>query len=89
MYSRFDAGGGSIGLNCMLQRPGTTAFQPLQHRLGTNVRGDLGAAERVAVERDLHHRPEADRSRRKRSAQQLGRVGMGAGGRRGPRRGLC
>jgi len=69
------------GLELLPPAAGHHGVQSLQHRLGADVGGDLRAAERVAVQRHLHHRPEADRSGRKRPAKQLGRLGMRAGGR--------
>ena len=60
--------------------PGHHGIQALEHGLGAEVGGDLGAAERVAVVGDLGHRSKADRAGRERSAQQRRGLSVGAGG---------
>ena len=79
------AGTNSAGTELELLAPaaGHDRVQPLDHRLGADVGGDLRAGVGLAVVGDLGHRPEADRAGRERPAEQGGRLGVGAGGRVG------
>ena len=89
MYSRLLPGWRVEELELLAPAAGHDGVQSLQHRLGADVGGDLRATEWVAVEGDLHHRPEADRSWGERPAKQLGCLGMGSGGRLRPLRRVC
>ena len=79
------AGGGELGrdrLELLAPAAGHDRVQPLDHRLGADVGGDLRAGVGLAVVGHLGHRAKADRAGRERPAEQGGRLGVGSGGRR-------
>ena len=78
------AGGDELGrdrLELLAPAAGHDRVQPLDHRLGADVGGDLRAGVGLAVVRHLGHRAKADRAGRERPAEQGGRLGVGARGR--------
>ena len=68
------AGGGREQPELLAPASRYDGVQPLHHRLGADLSGDLGAAERVVAIRDLGHGAEADRPRRERTPEQRGGV---------------
>ena len=73
---------GGDGGELLLPAAGDDVVEPLHDRLGAQERGDLRARVWHAVQRDLGHRPKADRAGRERAAQQLAGLGVRARGRR-------
>jgi hypothetical protein len=65
-------------LELLAPAAGHDHVQPLHHRLRADVGRNLRAPVRLPVVRHLGHRPEADRTGRKRAAEQGGRSGVGA-----------
>ena len=72
---------GRDGLELLSPAAGDDGVQALDDGLRAEVRGDLRAGIRLALVRDLGHRAEADRAGRERTAEQDGRLGVGARGR--------
>ena len=82
------AGGEQVAVERPERHPpaaGDDGVQALDHRLGADVGGDLGAAPRVAAVGGLAHGAKADRAGRERAPEQLDRLLVGAGGRGRPR----